>query len=94
MQHDSIIVKKEDLTNYHFVNYEVHLDSEIIKERRWKLENGLVLGNDHKLKVRIVCLTTDGIIEVSATIWAVTDTHIELKSGRDIPIHSIMRVII
>jgi hypothetical protein len=87
------IVNKEDLTEYHFINNEVLSDPEQIKDRWHQLEDSLMLGNDYKQKVRLICQTTDGIIEVSATIWAVTDTHVELKSGRDIPIHSILEVI-
>ncbi|HKR05634.1 MAG TPA: hypothetical protein VJY62_13450 [Bacteroidia bacterium] len=90
---NSTIVKKEDLANYHFVITEVLTDPGQIKERTYLLEESLMLGNDFKHKVRLICQTTDGIIEVNATIWAVTDTHVELKSGKDIPIHSILEVI-
>jgi hypothetical protein len=90
---NNTIVKKEDLASYHFANQEVLSDPVQIMERRFLLEESLMLGNDFKQKVRLICQTTDGIIEVAATIWAVTDTHIELKSGMDIPIKSILAVI-
>ncbi len=90
---DSTIVKKEDLASYHFVNHEVLSDPVQIMERKYLLEESLMLGNDYKQKVRLICQTTDGIIEVAATIWAVTDTHVELKSGMDIPIKGILAVI-
>jgi hypothetical protein len=90
---NTTLVNKEDLTNYHFVNHEVLSEFTQIQNRRIHLEEGLMLGNDYKQKVRIICQTTAGVIEVSTTVWAVTDTHVELKSGNDIPIHCILEVI-
>jgi len=90
---ETIAVKKEELKNYHFINHEVLLHPDKIKERRHLLEESMKLGNDYKNKVRLICLTTDGAIEVHTTVWAVTDTHVELKSGTDIPVHCILEVI-
>ncbi|MEP7168870.1 MAG: hypothetical protein ABI855_05820 [Bacteroidota bacterium] len=42
------IVKKEDLSNYHFINKQVLSDSKQIAERRHQLEESLMLGNDYK----------------------------------------------
>lgn len=87
-------VNKEDLHNYHFSNREVLTEPDIINQRRVLLEESLLLGNDYKTKVHMFCQTTEGIIDVYTTVWALTDTHVEIKSGKDIPIHCIHQVII
>lgn len=88
------LVTREELKNYHFVNHEVLTDMVDVKERRFHLQEALRLGNEHKTKVKLVCETTQGQVEVETTVWALTDDHVELKSGCDIPVKAIKEVII
>jgi hypothetical protein len=87
-------VSKEELKNYHFTSQEVLKDHRAIVERNFHLDEAARLGNEHKTKVQLVCETTLGTVVVEATVWAHTDTHIELKSGLDIPVSAIREVII
>ncbi|GMU19880.1 MAG: hypothetical protein AMXMBFR12_10700 [Candidatus Babeliales bacterium] len=88
------IIAKEDLSDYHFVQHDV-LSNEIDRARRKILLDGaMALGNDYKQKVRIVFETTEGTCAVETTVWAVTNDHVELKAGKDIPIHVIQEVVL
>ncbi|MEO8150219.1 MAG: hypothetical protein ABI723_21475 [Bacteroidia bacterium] len=87
-------VTKEELRNYHFVHHEVLHKHEDKHERLTHLHEAVRLGNEHKAKVQLICETTDGTILVETTVWALTDSHIELKSGFDIPIRAIKEVVI
>ncbi|MCS6990613.1 MAG: hypothetical protein NZL95_01985 [Chitinophagales bacterium] len=87
-------IEKEELDRYRFVNYEV-LDSETeIRQRQKLLEEAMLLGNGERQKVRLIIETTEGPVMVETTVWETTDSHIELKGGRDIPICCIREVII
>ena len=87
-------VNKEDLVNYHFINHEVLESEREIYLRRQLLDEAMILGNGEKHKVKIVIETTVGPIMVETTVWETTDSHVELKSGLDIPIYCIRDVII
>jgi hypothetical protein len=54
----------------------------------------LLLGNGEKQKVKMVFETTEGPLMVETTIWEISDFHIELKGGIDVPIGCIREVII
>jgi len=88
------LVPKENLHHYHFLNHEV-LDTETeVEHRRKLLEEAMLLGNTEKQKVKMIFETTNGLIMVETTIWDMSDSHIELKGARDIPICCIREVII
>ena len=88
------LVPKEDLHEYHFVNHEV-LESETeIETRRVLLDEAMLLGNGEKQKVRMIFETTQGPIMVETTVWEASDSHVELKGARDIPVCCIREVII
>ena len=93
-QYSIPLIPKEALHNYHFVNYEVLDSITEVEQRRRLLDEAMFLGNGEKQKVRMIFETTEGPIMVETTIWDATDSHIELKSGRDIPICCIRDVII
>ncbi len=88
------IIPKEDIVNYHFVHDDVLHDEAERAKRKILLEGAMALGNDFKQKVRIVFETTEGTCAVETTVWAVTNNHIELKAGKDIPIHAIKEVVL
>lgn len=82
-------IQKEEIAGLHFADHEV-LDQEVDRRRRQILLDGaMALGNDYKQKVKITFETTEGIYTVETTVWAVTDNHVELKAGKDIPIKAI-----
>jgi len=89
------LINKEEVSKLHFAHHEV-LDADAErKRRRWNLEKALTLGNGYHGKVHIVFENEMGeAYEVDTTVWAVTDTHISLKGGVVIPIHSIREVLL
>jgi hypothetical protein len=88
------LIEKERLPELHFVIHDVLPDEESRKRRLSMLESAVALGNDFKQKVRLVFATTTGIKAVETTLWALTDSHVEIKSGVDIPLNCIYEVII
>lgn len=88
------LIQKEKLPELHFVHDEVLPDEESRSRRKSMLENAVALGNDFKQKVKLIFGTTSGIKAVETTLWALTDSHVEIKAGVDIPVHSIYQVII
>jgi hypothetical protein len=88
------LITKEQLPELHFVHTEVLTDEESRKRRLAALESAVALGNDFKQKVKLIFGTTQGIKAVETTLWALTDSHVEIKAGVDIPLHSIYQVII
>lgn len=88
------IIAKEDIEKLHFVKHDVLTDPKEQLHRKFLLEEATVLGNDYKQKVKIIFHTTEGIKVVETTVWALTDSHIELKAGKDIPINCISDVIL
>ncbi len=87
-------ISKEDILNKHFVINDVLTEEKDKLNRKLLLDEAPALGNDFKQKVKIVFHTTDGVFMVETTVWAVTDGHVELKAGKDIPITSISSVIV
>lgn len=88
------LIEKEKLQTLHFVNQEVLNEASARHHRNFLLNEAMMLGNDYKQKVKIVFQSTAGIYAVETTVWAVTDSHIELKAGKDMPIHCILDVVI
>ena len=93
-QYSIPLVVKEDLQSYHFVNYEVLDSFTEIEQRKYLLDEAMLLGNGEKQKVKMIFETTTGPIMVETTIWDTTDSHIELKGGRDVPICCIREIIL
>ncbi len=88
------LIEKESLPSYYFVKTDVLPDEESRRQRRELLEKAVALGNDYKQKAKLIFGTTRGIKAVETTLWALTDAHVEIKAGIDIPVHSIYHVII
>ena len=93
-QYSIPLIPKEDLQNYHFVNYEVLDSLTEVEQRKYLLDEAMLLGNGEKQKVKMIFETTTGPVMVETTIWDATDSHIELKGGRDIPICCIREIIL
>ncbi len=87
-------VNKEEIKKSVFPSAEVLQMPEQIAGRRKKLEKGMILGNNHKHKVKIVFEEKEGIKKVETTIWAAMEKNISLKGGVFIPIHRIHDVVI
>ena len=62
------------------------------KEFRKKLQSAMNIGNDYKIKVRIVFETNNGIMSTKTTIWMVGKQYILVKGNIAIPINSIWTV--
>lgn len=88
-------IKKEDIKGkVRFPHDDVLTKSEEQVERKRKLEKAMLLGNGFKGKIRIVFVTEDGDRMVETTVWATTDSSVQLKGDVSIPIHAIRDVIL
>ena len=86
------IITKEQIAGLHFPSQEVLVLPNEIKQRRKNAQEGLLLGNRYKAKVRIVFEDTETLKQVEATIWGLTDLHVILKKGMTIPMHRIYTI--
>ena len=91
---DIPLVSKELLRNFRFINHEVLESQTEIDQRKYLLDEAMLLGNGEKQKVKMIFETTDGPIMVETTIWETSESYIELKSAIDVPICCIRAVII
>lgn len=86
------LITKEQIEDLHFPEQEVLILPNEIKQRRRNAQEGILLGNSYKTKVRIVFEDSDSLKQVEATIWGLTDFHVILKKGITIPIHRIYTI--
>mgnify|MGYP006299705381 CR=1 len=87
-------IEKEQISSLQFRKSENLDNSPERLSLKKKLHDGMVLGNLHKGKVRIIFNTAEGYREVETTIWAKTENQILLKGGVFIPIESVVDLII
>ena len=88
-------IKPLQLDHVFFGKDEVLLTQDAQNERLHLLKRGLALGNLHKEKTSIIFEDYNGeIMEIEASIWAVTEKNIVLKGDRHIPIKRIREVIV
>lgn len=90
----STINKEEIKGNVRFPGSDVLSSREEREERKKKLDKAMLLGNGYKGKIKIIFETEDGQRAVETTVWATTDTTIQLKGDVSIPIHAIRDVIL
>jgi len=91
-QNDAVLIPKEDIPQYHFVSFDV-LENETEREQRSvDLQKAMLLGNTDHVKIKLYFQTTEGLKEVETTVWAFTDSQVVLKSGTNVPVHSISKV--
>ena len=90
----STINKEEIKGNVRFPGSDALSSREEREERKKKLDKAMLLGNGYKGKIKIIFETEDGQRAVETTVWATTDTTIQLKGDVSIPIHAIRDVIL
>ena len=89
----SYVVQKENIPQLKFSNNEVLKSSKKRKLRSHYLERATQLGNLLKTKVKIYFIdSTNKLMSVNTTIWAVTSDFVILKQGVTIPKHSVVYV--
>jgi len=88
------IIPKESLNTFKFTSISdvlQNLDSK--KRRQIDLEKALLLGNGYQGKVKITLVTADNqVLAVQTTIWSVSDSHVTLKGGTNLPISSVYSI--
>lgn len=89
-----VLINKDQVKGMKFPSTDVLVTTDMRSERRKKLEKGMLLGNNHKHKVKIIFSDREGIKKVETTIWATMEKNISIKGGVFIPIHRIHDVII
>lgn len=85
-------IEKETIPELKFPKEEVLSDSAAREERRKKLEQCMLLGNNSKVKVKIYFEDNTGLKEVETTVWTVSEEYISLKQNVMIPIKRIHAV--
>jgi len=87
------VIQKEDIPSLNFPKEAVERTEDQIKLLRHKLRRSMVLGNIHRVKMKITFEDDECLKEVRTTIWAVGDKNIVLKKGVTIPISRIIDII-
>lgn len=80
------IIAKEQIPDFRIVPAFVDRTKEWINQLSYSCR----LGNEFKGKTVITFETTNGPRAVETTIWSVTDNHLTLKGGVDIPLSSVI----
>lgn len=92
---ETTAINKEDIKGkVRFPNSDVLMTHEDRSERKRKLDRAMLLGNGFKGKIKIVFVTDQGDRMVETTVWATTDSSVQLKGDVSIPIHAIRDVIL
>lgn len=86
-------IEKEAIPALKFPNEPVERSADQTKLLFHKLRRSMVLGNIHRVKMKIVFEDDESRKEVRTTIWAVGDKNIVLKKGVTIPISRIVDII-
>jgi hypothetical protein len=86
------IIEKEDIPSLQFPAESVELTEDQIKLLKHKLSRSMILGNIHRVKMKITFEDNESVKQVRTTIWAVGDKNIVLKKGVTIPIHRITNI--
>lgn len=90
---NAVIIPKEEIHNFQFVNQDVISNPHAKEERFQKLIKAMKLGNSNRVKVAILFKTIrEGLMKVETTIWSVGGKYITIKGNRLIPINSIVDV--
>ena len=84
------LIDKSLINQFSFSSEDVLQDQALKFRRRQRLLKALKLGNLNKQHVRINFVDSSGVeMKTRATVWAVTQKHVVLKSSTMIPISSI-----
>lgn len=85
-------IQKEELGNFSFPQTDV-LQSQSDRKIRFAIaQKARTLGNIEKSKATINFHTTDGIYEVSTTVWDVDSEFIMLKGAFALPLRSVFSI--
>ncbi len=87
-----VAIEKESISQLRFPLKEVLKSALEIGQRMADLHRGLLLGNIHKGKVKIIFEDGENVRQVETTIWALTDNRVILKQGLGIPLCRIHKV--
>ena len=87
-----IAVEKEDIPSLNFPPEPVQRTEKQIKLLKHKLSRSTILGNIHRVKMKITFEDDECAKQVRTTIWAVGDKNIVLKKGVIIPICRIIDI--
>ncbi len=87
-------ISKEQIPFQLISNDEVLKNAAQQKNRREQLQKAFMQNRLFYSKATIVFQTLGGRKEVSANIWEVTDNHVMLKGGINIPVQCIYDVVI
>jgi hypothetical protein len=85
-----IKLPKEQIVNLQFPkgNQQNQLERDILRQ---KLEKAVLLGNGQKIKVKLIIIDrNDQHYQVETTLWAVTEKHVMLKYGINIPLDALV----
>jgi hypothetical protein len=85
-------IVKENITQLTFPKNEVLGSKLKIEERTRRIIKGMKLGNNKKIKVKILFEDASELKRVETTIWGITDKNIILKRGTIIPIQRIHEI--
>jgi len=85
-------IPKEKVAYLSFPTSEVLNSPDEIRLRRFNAQQGLLLGNTVKGKVKIVFEDKESVKQVLTTIWGLTDMHVILKYGLTIPLNRIYSI--
>lgn len=80
------IIAKEQIPEYRIVPAFVDRSSFWLNQLQYSCR----LGNEFKGKTVITFETTKGPKAVETTVWSVTDNHVTLKGGLNIPLNSVI----
>ncbi|MFD2581316.1 hypothetical protein ACFSR6_02365 [Pedobacter vanadiisoli] len=82
------IVEKKHISYLNIINAKEDHSSEL----QTKLDKAQRLGNEFKSKAVITFNTTIGPKRVDTTVWAVTESYIQLKNNIHIPLKSLIDI--
>lgn len=88
------LIAKEAIPLLKFPRTDVLSDPEARKERAEKLYKAMLLGNGHKVKVKIVFDDVEGTKAVETTVWETSEDNVLLKGGANLPVHAVRDVLL
>lgn len=92
LNNQSLLIEKEDISNFVFPKEDVLLDKLDINNRTESIQKGMKLGNAFKNKVQIYFEDSISIRRVDTTIWGSTEKYLILKGNMLIPVRRIHRI--
>jgi hypothetical protein len=86
------VIKKEEILNLHPAEKDVLVKKEMQAHRKACLTEALQNASKYYKKATVLVQTDEGIKQITATIWAMTEKYIVFKGGITVPICSILDV--